>query len=204
MTYPVDRLLRFRFPVFGTVVPTDQGEAIYASFCRREPKFHELSGLAISPICGGVYANDQLVLDRNTVLYVQAPQSHTGVVVSLAGHSLSIRGAPLRLGPPSLSLIQPAPCLQARFATVKHATEPEAFLKHLYDHLEAVGGDGALAELTRRRILTIHGKKVIGFGVRIKGLGETASLALQIDGFGGRRRFGGGVFLPMREGDSLV
>lgn len=204
MTYSVDRLLRFRFPVFGTAVPTDQGEAIYASICRREPKLHGLTGLGISPICGGVYANDQLVLDRNSALYVQAPQSHTTAVVSLAGHSLSIRGTPLRLGPPSLSLIQPAPFLQARFATVKHATEPETFLKHLYHHLEAVGADGAVAEITRRRILTVHDKKVVGFGVRIKGLGESASIALQMDGFGGRRRFGGGVFLPIREGDSLV
>lgn len=204
MSVAVDRLLRFRFPVYGKAISTDQGEAIYASICRRAPSLHGLDGLSISPVCGGLYTGELLTLDRNSVLYVQAPQAHTAVLVGLAGHGMSIKGVPIRLGPPSLSLIQPTQSLQARFVTVKNATEPETLLGHLRTHLNAVGGHAASVEITRRRIMSIHGKRVVGFGVRMERLEDMVSLTLQIEGFGGRRRFGGGVFLPVGKGDSRV
>jgi CRISPR-associated protein Cas6 len=50
----------------------------------------------------------------------------------------------------------------------------------------------------RRRIVTIAGKKVVGFALDLSGLAPDASLLLQEKGLGGRRHMGCGLFLPTR------
>jgi CRISPR-associated protein Cas6 len=44
--------------------------------------------------------------------------------------------------------------------------------------------------------VTIHGKVVVGFAMRIADLGPEDSVRLQQGGIGGRRRFGCGLFVP--------
>ncbi len=196
-SYPVERLLRLRYPVFGESVPTDQGEGVYASICRHAPQLHALGGLAISPICGGTYVGTRLHLIRQAHLFIQTSQETVAVAVGLAGKTLDVKGASIRLGPANLSLIQPAASLQARFVTMKNACEPEDLAGRLEAHLQELESGGSSVEVLRRRVMTIHGKKVVGFGVRLMNLSESASIALQVDGYGGRRRFGAGFFLPI-------
>lgn len=59
----------------------------------------------------------------------------------------------------------------------------------------------ATVEVGRRRIVTVDGDKVVGFGLRLAGLSDEDSLKVQYTGIGGRQRFGCGVFGPAtREG----
>ena len=55
-------------------------------------------------------------------------------------------------------------------------------------------------ELRGRRSLTVGGKRVVGYSVRVLGLGAGESLALQRMGIGGKRRMGCGVFRGTRGG----
>ncbi len=47
-----------------------------------------------------------------------------------------------------------------------------------------------------RRILTIKGKTLVGYGVKISALNEEDSISLQEKGIGGKHKMGCGVFTP--------
>jgi len=49
-----------------------------------------------------------------------------------------------------------------------------------------------------RRTIKIRDKEIVGFAVSIEGLSDEESLSLQENGIGGRRRFGCGIFVPVR------
>jgi CRISPR-associated protein Cas6 len=49
----------------------------------------------------------------------------------------------------------------------------------------------------RRRIVTIHGKSVVGFSVAVHQLNDDDSIELQSFGVGGRRAMGCGIFNPI-------
>ena len=49
----------------------------------------------------------------------------------------------------------------------------------------------------RRRIVTIHGKSVVGFSVAVHELNDDNSIKLQSFGIGGRRAMGCGIFNPI-------
>ena len=50
-----------------------------------------------------------------------------------------------------------------------------------------------------RRIITIKGKKIVGFSLIAHGLSDEDSLKLQSEGLGGRRSMGCGIFNPIRK-----
>ena len=53
-------------------------------------------------------------------------------------------------------------------------------------------------ELRGRRRVTVAGRRIVGYSVRVSGLSAEESLALQEKGLGGKRRMGCGVFRPTR------
>ena len=81
--------------------------------------------------------------------------------------------------------------------------EPEFVdaLRRQIDQLE-LGQDSASVEVTlgRRRVMGIHGKKVVGFAVGLTGLLVDGSLRVQERGLGGRRHMGAGMFVPPGRG----
>jgi CRISPR-associated protein Cas6 len=115
---------------------------------------------------------------------------------------LEIDGYALRLGMPIARPLMPADSLYARIVTIKKFTEPAPFLAAATRQL-AQFGITATVELPRdgrtrsRRIITIHGRKVVGFSLAAHGLSEADSLKLQAVGIGGRRAMGCGIFNPI-------
>jgi len=95
-----------------------------------------------------------------------------------------------------------ASSLYARIVTIKPFTEPEPFLEAARRQLMTLGIDATL-ELPRdgrtryRRIICIHGKKVVGFSLVVHGLSDQDSITLQSLGLGGRRTMGCGLFNPI-------
>ena len=90
--------------------------------------------------------------------------------------------------------------LYARVVTIKKFTEAEPFLEAVSRQLDSLDVTGR-AELPRdeqgryrRRIVTIHGKSVVGFSVAVHDLNDEDSLKLQSSGIGGRRAMGCGIF----------
>lgn len=194
MPVELDRL-RLRFPIYGKYVPVDHGEPLYASLCTEQPKLHGLDGFIVSPIIQAEPLGKELMLTHESHVYVQIPQTQLPLAVALAGKTYRIRQSSVRLGPPSISLIQPAAKLYSRFVTSKHAETEDDMGKKLNDYLIDMESH-AKVQVQRRRIMMIHGKKVVGFGVLLANLEEEPSVRIQVDGIFGRRRYSAGVFLP--------
>jgi CRISPR-associated protein Cas6 len=86
--------------------------------------------------------------------------------------------------------------------TIKKFTEPLPFLEAAHRQLAKLGINATLElpgdERTRcRRIVSIHGKKVVGFSLVARDLSDQDSITLQSLGLGGRRSMGCGIFNPI-------
>ncbi len=167
------------FSLQGTHVPADHGYVVYSAVSRAFPALHsvdwfaiELSGFPSGPglITLGSPTNSKL-RTRNSKLSLRIPADHYRDVLPLAGKRLDIGGHQIRLGLPVAHPLEPAPSLYARVVTIKKFTEPEPFLEAVKRKLDSFGVKGRV-ELPRdeqgryrRRIVTIHGKFVVGFSV---------------------------------------
>lgn len=166
---------------------------------------HKTDWLAIELISGFPSGPDLIALsDRGASLRLRIPAEHYRDVLPLAGKRLDIGGHQIRLGLPVARPLEPAPSLYARVVTIKKFTEPEPFLEAVKRQLDLLNVKGK-AELPfdeqgryRRRIVTIHGKSVVGFSVVVHDLNDDNSLKLQSFGIGGRRAMGCGIFNPIR------
>jgi CRISPR-associated protein Cas6 len=70
-------------------------------------------------------------------------------------------------------------------------------LSELERQLAALGAAGQVV-LEQRRQLQVKGQRLIGFKVRVDGLSQDQSLAVQAAGLGGKRAMGCGIFVPKR------
>jgi CRISPR-associated protein Cas6 len=195
--YPIEQLLRIRFPVLGNEIDTDHGESLYAAVCRLYPELHELEGLSISPIFSCYPLENRLKLTRNSFIYFQVPADYVGKVIQLAGRQLSLRKDIIRLGVPRLEMIRPHKTLYSKLVTIKNATEEDRVVTKVQEQLENLGVTSQCKVVVeRRRILRIHGKKVIGWGITIDELSPDDSVIVQVHGIGGRRKYSCGMFVP--------
>jgi CRISPR-associated protein Cas6 len=192
------------FPVQGRQLPADHGYALYAGITRHLPYLHGASWLGIELLSGIPWREGMIVLPtRDANLRLRIPADHYGHVLPLAGRRLDLNGHTIRLGIPSARPLQPAASLYARCVTIKKFTEPEPFIDAARRQLETLGITARL-ELPldeqgryRRRIITIQGKRVVGFSVAAHNLNDEDSVRLQSAGIGGRRAMGAGHFNPI-------
>jgi CRISPR-associated endonuclease/helicase Cas3 len=192
------------FPVQGRRLTADHGYLIYASITRQLPSLHGASWLGIELLSGIPWREGIIVLPtRDASLRLRIPADYYGHVLPLAGRRLDVNGHTIRLGIPSARPLLPAPSLYARCVTIKKFTEPEPFLDAVRRQLDALGITATL-ELPldeqgryRRRIITIQGKRVVGFSVAAHNLNDEDSLRMQSAGVGGRRAMGAGHFNPI-------
>jgi CRISPR-associated protein Cas6 len=80
--------------------------------------------------------------------------------------------------------MQPVPFAEA---VSKQLAEPDL---NLQDAKVSIGA---------RKIVTIGGRRIVGFSVRVTGLSSEGSLLLQEQGVGGRRKMGCGVFRKSKQ-----
>jgi CRISPR-associated protein Cas6 len=192
------------FPVQPGRIPADHGYLIYSAITRQLPSLHGASWLGIELLSGVPWREGIIVLPpRGASLRLRIPADHYGQVLPLAGRRLDLNGHAIRLGIPNAHPLQPAASLYARCVTIKNFTEPEPFLDAARRQLDTLG-IAATLELPldeqgryRRRIITIAGKRVVGFSVAAHNLNEEDSLRLQSAGIGGRRAMGAGHFNPI-------
>jgi CRISPR-associated protein Cas6 len=195
--------LNIGFPVQGTHLPADHGYSLYATITQTLPALHGSPWLGIELISGIPWDKGMIALPTHgTNLQLRLPAEHFAAVLPLAGKRLELAGHAIRLGVPLARPLMSASSLYARIVTIKQFTEPEPFLDAARRQLTTLGINAAL-ELPRdgrtryRRIISIHGKKVVGFSVVARGLSDEDSLILQSLGLGGRRTMGCGLFNPI-------
>jgi CRISPR-associated endonuclease/helicase Cas3 len=200
------------FPIRGRAVPRDHGYALYAALCRELPALHGAAWLGVHPIRGERLVSDAIGLRGHSTVTLRVPLSEIGTVLPLAGRSLDVGGALIALRTPTVAKLAPSEALDARAVVFKltdvaRSTSPtlekkeleRAFRTQLARVLttlveRAVPG----SELTGRQQVTVGGRRVVGYSVRLTGLAPTESLRIQAAGVGGKRRMGCGVFTPSR------
>ena len=207
------------FPLDGKQLPADHGYLVYAAISRALPHLHGKDWLAIELI-NALPAGRGLVAlpERDATLRLRVPADHYRDALPLSGKRLDIGHCPIRLGLPSVRTLEPAQSLYARVVTIKNFTEAEAFLDAVKRKLDQFSIKGRV-ELPRdeqgryrRRIVTIHGKSVVGFSIAVHELSEEDSLVLQAgmvevisrennsiqwQSLFGRRAMGCGIFNPI-------
>ena len=209
------------FRLTGREIPADHGYTLYGAVSRHVPWTHDPAqeALGIHPINGFLAGNRLLHLTPSSRLTFRLDSDHVRELMPLAGKELDLDGLKLRVGVPTTYTLKPAATLRSRLVTFKHRMETETFLAKAQEELaklniKATPGlirrSGAKSlegreELTAdrspfiRRTLRIHDKEVVGFAMEVSGLSADESLRLQETGLGGRRKFGCGIFTPVRE-----
>jgi len=170
----------------GKQLPADHGYLVYSAISRSSPSLHGIDWLAIELISGFPAGRGFIALsEREATLRLRIPADHYGDVLPLAGKRLDIGGHQIRLGLPVAHPLEPAASLYARVVTIKKFTEAEPFIEAVKRKLDSFGVKGRV-ELPRdeqgryrRRIVTIHGKSVVGFSVAVHELNDEDSLLLQ-------------------------
>ncbi len=174
------------FSVAGNQLPADHGYLVYSAICKSVSSLHGIDWLAIELISGSPSGRGLIALpERDATLRLRIPANHYRDVLSLAGKRLDIGGHQIRLGLPVARPLEPAPSIYARVVTIKKFTEGEPFIEAVRRKLDSFGVKGRV-ELPRdeqgryrRRIVTIHGKSVVGFSVAVHELKDEDSLVLQ-------------------------
>lgn len=170
----------------GKQLPADHGYLVYSAISKSTPSLHGIDWLAIELISGFPAGRGLIVLpERDAILRLRIPADHYRDVLALAGKRLDISGHQIRLGLPGARPLEPAPSLYARVVTIKKFTDPETFIEAVKRKLDSFGVKGRV-ELPldeqgryRRRIVTIHGKSVVGFSVAVHELNDVDSILLQ-------------------------
>jgi CRISPR-associated protein Cas6 len=198
------------FPVVGTRVPTDHCYALFGALSRLLPCLHDGSvPFAMAPLTGQPAGQGLLGLDpARSHLRLRLPASDIGRVIPLAGKCLEVMGRRIRLGVPQVFPLRPASALFARTVTFKHATDAAPFLDAARRQLDSlgIGGSPEIPEHVakdgrvelHRHVLRVKGSRIVCFPLLVRGLTTEGSLRLQEAGLGGRRRMGGGFFIPVR------
>lgn len=195
------------FSVKGQTLTRDHGYALYGALSRAVPALHGTSWLAVHPIPGRLTGSGSLDLAGSSQLRLRLPVEQIGQVISLTGAVLDVAGSRLELGPPTVQQLHPAAVLDARLVVIKLTEGPskpfdraafeQRFLAEAHRQLARHGIVG-VAEIRGRGRITVSGRQVIGYAVRVSALSPEHSIALQIHGLGGKRSMGCGVFRPSR------
>jgi CRISPR-associated protein Cas6 len=203
------------FPLRGTSIPRDHGYSVYGALSRAVPALHGATWLGVHPVAGTLLDERTLVLRDTARLFLRLPVERIPDVLPLAGQTIEIAGARLVLGAPNVSALVPAASLDARLVVIKLTDAPHRTNQDLgRESLDvAAFANRYTAELKRqlaalditatpalcgRHSITVSGKRVIGYSVRVDGLNADQSLALQVNGLGGKRRMGCGMFRATR------
>ncbi len=197
------------FAVSGRSVPIDHGYALYAAVSRAVPTLHGAPWLGIHAI-DGTSMPPMVLLNRRSKLRLRLPLERINAGLRLAGSELDVAGNALVVGVPSVHALAPVPDLAARLVVVKLTAFPlsgtarvdegsarNAVEAELRRQMTALHAEGLLT-VGKLREIRVAGRRVLGFSVRVGGLEPEASLRLQSDGLGGKRRMGCGVFVPAR------
>ena len=194
------------FPLQGKYLPADHGFALYSAITQRLPGLHGVAWLGIELINGIPWDKGVVALrTRGATLRLRLPVDKLSQVLPLAGAPLHLEGHPIRLGIPVARPLTPASSLYARIVSIKPFTDLEPFLAAAQRQLVQLGIAGVLepprdGHTRSRRIITIHGRKIVGFSLAAHGLSDTDSIKLQTQGIGGRRSMGCGLFNPIAGG----
>ncbi|WP_224365814.1 type I-MYXAN CRISPR-associated protein Cas6/Cmx6 [Hyalangium versicolor] len=185
------------FPARSGVIPIDHGYLLFSALAARIHTLHERQDIGIFNLRGENTVGESLYLGRGT-MRLRCPAEAIPLFLGLVGSPLDLAGRHVTLGPPTIRALEPVARLSARIVTFKHSVEEGTFRATAQRFIEELTGTSCSLQVVRRRIVTIAGTKVVGFGLELEDLKPESSMVLQEKGLGGRRHMGCGLFLPKR------
>ncbi len=210
------RQVDLAFRVTGSSIPADHANPLYAAISHLIPVFHGDPSFAVHQIRGALDRARRLIISRTSELVIRTPASRIPDLLPLAGSRLTLAGDTIDVGIPTPRALTPSARLFARLVVIRGFMETAAFLESANRKLDeekiaaranlvpnpkadptAAAGAGSRSPWLRRTV-EIHGRKIVGFAVRVEGLTAEESIRLQEKGLGGRRHFGCGIFTPER------
>ncbi|WP_224365794.1 type I-MYXAN CRISPR-associated protein Cas6/Cmx6 [Hyalangium versicolor] len=184
------------FPVQGGPVPLDHAYLLFSALSRRIPSLHECRDIGVFNLRGAQASRGMLHLGNGS-LRLRCSTEAAALLLPLTGSPLELAGHKLRLGSPTVYPLSCPSSLSARVVTFKHAIDESTFRTSTRKFMEALGCVGT-PQIGRRRVISIAGKKVVGFALIVSDLSPQSSVLIQERGLGGRRHLGCGLFLPTR------
>jgi CRISPR-associated protein Cas6 len=203
------------FPLLLTSAPRDHGYLLYSAISRVVPGLHEARWLGVHPLSGRPIDDETLDLGDGAHLRLRLPADKIPAVLVLAGAALNVNGKSATIGAPTIYTLSPAASLDARMVAIKltnapvhanptfgrHTLDLDAFRKRYAQEIERQLAAIEIRkpfEIRGKRSLTVAGRRVLGYAVRVTSLSREESLRLLTRGIGGKRRMGCGVFRPTR------
>lgn len=195
---PVSPVVDLCFPIVqGRLLEIDHGHALYLALADACLNLERIPGLGVHPVRGIPGGQKgELLLSEESEVRLRIPAGSAPLLRELAGAELEVRRHLIRLGEPRVLALAPVSALWARTVTI-----------HFQDLSIPVAG-AQLAQrfaedfpwgayrILRPRTIRFAGKQLLGFEMAVRSLSPQASLLLQGRGFGGRRAFGCGLFVP--------
>ena len=201
------------FPIVqGLIVPIEHAHQLLGAIKQTAPQLAEVP-IGLHPLRGTPLPEGLLHLRHHAPLRLRLPADRIAAALPLAGKELRIGSMLIRLGSPSIEVMEPHAELYARTVVVAKTTPKtergddqrgnrvitEA---ELITHIQTRCNTGATVRVLHWRTIRLHGKgpnqshlHVKGAEVVIEGLDAEHSLAIQANGIGGRRAFGCGIFV---------
>lgn len=204
------------FPVTGKALPWDHSYALFGALSRIQPLVHEGAlGIGVFPVNGLSQGNRLLKLTERSALRLRVPSQMIPDLMCFLGSSLELDGHKIRLGNPKIEPLKSTPRQFSPWVSLKEAVDPGIFLKRVGEELKRLGVEGSYCfvapknasskdggsggkESFIRRTRSIKGHSIVGFALLVEDLSLEHSHILACQGLGGRRHFGGGIFLPAR------
>jgi CRISPR-associated protein Cas6 len=210
---PAIPVIDLAFPIVqGLVVRVEHAHELLGAIKQAAPQLAEVH-IGLHPLRGTPLPEGLLHLRHRAPLRLRLPSDRIAAALPLAGKELRIGSMLIRLGSPSVEVLEHHAELYARTVVVAK-TVPKAERKtdqrgnrviteaELIAHIQAKCNPGATVRVLRWRTIRLHGKgpdkshlHVKGAEVVIEGLDAEHSLAIQTTGIGGRRAFGCGIFV---------
>lgn len=177
------------------------------ALARKVPWIHE-GQVGVHPVRGRLMGDRTLTFTDSSRVTLRMGHEDLPKVLALAGQSLDVDGYLIRLGVPQVYMLKPAGSCISRLVVIKGFLEPEGFIEAAKRQLSELGIDAELILVRQRnpdaesapyirRTLQVKGANIVGFPAIVTNLGDDASLRLQEQGLGGRRRMGCGLFSPV-------
>ena len=186
------------FPILsGRVLEVDHAHGLYGALKGVCPALQEIPGLGIHTVRGIPGERPgELTLLENAEVRLRVPMAALPMLSSLAGSELKVQGRRITLGVPRQTCLAPYPTLWARTVTIHFRDLAHAAAREQLRQGFAERYPLADVRLLRPRTFRIHGQQILGFEMSVRRLDPDASLRLLTEGYGGRRAFGCGLFVP--------
>jgi CRISPR-associated endonuclease/helicase Cas3 len=206
----VDRFLlphvELGFPIIaGNLIPANNAYGVYSAISHRIAALHDRDDISIQSIAGKLHKPGKIQLSSHSQLKLRTPYNPEiiGLVLPLAGQTLTIGIHDIQLGIPMMSPLQPFSVLRSRITTIKKFQEPAEFLSAAQRQLDTLEISGTVriplnknGEIDRK-VIKIKSFTIVGFGLEVSNLSDRDSLKLQIAGLGGKHKMGCGIFNPL-------